>query len=99
MRRFSPLLLALGLSAPAFAQTKPTTTPNPLIRQMVEEVSEKNLRDDIDKLVSFGTRHTLSDTKSKKRGIGAARNWWKVSFASTPKPAGAASKWSRIPSW
>jgi len=29
----------------------------------------------VEKLVSFGTRHTLSDTKSDTRGIGAARRW------------------------
>ncbi len=33
------------------------------------------LRATVDKLVSFGTRHTLSTTTDPKRGIGAARNW------------------------
>lgn len=33
------------------------------------------LRDTITRLVGFGTRHTLSDTISKTRGIGAARRW------------------------
>jgi Zn-dependent M28 family amino/carboxypeptidase len=32
------------------------------------------------KLVSFGTRHTLSDTKSNTRGIGAAQRWVKSEF-------------------
>ena len=32
------------------------------------------------KLVSFGTRHTLSDTVSTTRGIGAARRWIKSEF-------------------
>jgi hypothetical protein len=59
---------------------------------MVEEVSEKNLRDDIDKLVSFGTRHTLSDTKSKKRGIGAARNWVEDEFKKYSKASGGRLK-------
>src|SRR3546814_2118565 len=31
-------------------------------------------------LVSFGTRHTLSDTKSDTRGIGAARRWIHAGF-------------------
>src|SRR3546814_14788321 len=35
---------------------------------------------DIRKLVSFGTRHTLSDTKSDTRGIGAARRWIHAEF-------------------
>ena len=34
----------------------------------------------IRKLVSFGTRHTLSDTLSEARGIGAARRWIKAEF-------------------
>ena len=33
------------------------------------------LRSTVDKLVSFGTRHTLSSATDPKRGIGAARNW------------------------
>ncbi len=35
---------------------------------------------DIAKLVSFGTRHTLSETESETRGIGAARRWIKAEF-------------------
>ncbi len=37
--------------------------------------SAERLETDIRKLVSFGTRHTLSDTVSETRGIGAARRW------------------------
>ncbi len=48
---------------------------NPLIAQMVNQVSETNLREDIDKLVSFGTRQTFSIQTSRKKGIGAARDW------------------------
>lgn len=35
---------------------------------------------DIERLVGFGTRHTLSGTKSDTRGIGAARRWIKAEF-------------------
>ena len=45
----------------------------PMIHQMVKDVSADRIETDIRKLVSFGTRHTLSDTKSETRGIGAAR--------------------------
>jgi len=34
------------------------------------------LRADVDKLVSFGTRHTLSSPTDPRRGIGAARRWF-----------------------
>lgn len=35
---------------------------------------------DIEILTGFGTRHTLSDTESDTRGIGAARRWIKAEF-------------------
>src|SRR5215211_391477 len=48
---------------------------DPEIEQMVKEISSDSLRSYINKLVSFGTRNTLSSTTDKKRGIGAAREW------------------------
>ncbi len=45
---------------------------------MVDEVSAKNIEGTIRKLVSFKSRHTLSDTTSKTTGSGAARNWIKA---------------------
>jgi len=44
------------------------------------QVSSQRIETDIRKLVSFGTRHTLSETKSNKRGIGAARRWIEEEF-------------------
>lgn len=51
-----------------------------LIYGIVSNVSKERLKSDVQKLVDFGTRHTLSDTISKTRGIGAARRWIKNSF-------------------
>jgi len=48
------------------------------IKQMVDEVSSQNIEANIRKLVSFKSRHTLSDTASKTEGSGAARNWIKA---------------------
>jgi Zn-dependent M28 family amino/carboxypeptidase len=45
------------------------------IEQMVKQVNSDSLRGYILKMVSFGTRSTLSSTTDKKRGIGAAREW------------------------
>jgi hypothetical protein len=45
---------------------------------MNDEVSSQNIESIVRKLVSFKTRHTLSDTASKTTGIGAARNWIKA---------------------
>jgi hypothetical protein len=45
------------------------------IEKMVNDVSKDSLQSYIKKLVSFGTRNTLSSTTDPRRGIGAARNW------------------------
>ena len=45
------------------------------IEAMVKEISPDSLKSYINKMVSFGTRSTLSSTTDKKRGIGAAREW------------------------
>ncbi|MGB0348049.1 MAG: M28 family peptidase, partial [Balneolaceae bacterium] len=42
--------------------------------------SSERLEIDIRMLADFGTRHTLSDTVSDVRGIGAARRWIKAEF-------------------
>ncbi|MBS1525055.1 MAG: M28 family metallopeptidase [Bacteroidetes bacterium] len=72
------LFLLLSIAASAGAQT--TIRQDATIRQMCDEVSSKNIETIIRKLVSFKTRHTLSDTTSKTTGIGAARNWIKSEY-------------------
>ena len=52
------------------------------------EVSQKRLRADVEKLVSFGTRHTLSSQTDPKRGIGAAVRWAQSEFRRTAKACG-----------
>ena len=47
---------------------------------IVDAVSETRIITDVETLANFGTRHTLSDTVSQTRGIGAARRWIKKSF-------------------
>ena len=42
---------------------------------IINQVSEERIKADITTLANFGTRHTLSDTLSQSRGIGAARRW------------------------
>ena len=43
--------------------------------ELAAAVSAERIRADIETLVGFGTRHTLSETQSETRGIGAARRW------------------------
>jgi Zn-dependent M28 family amino/carboxypeptidase len=46
------------------------------------------LRATVEKLVSFGTRHTLSSATDPKRGIGAARRWTASRFEAIGKQCG-----------
>jgi Zn-dependent M28 family amino/carboxypeptidase len=59
----------------SFVKAQTIIQRDPEIESMVKEVSSDSLRSYITKLVSFGTRSTLSTTTDKKRGIGAAREW------------------------
>lgn len=52
----------------------------PVLHDIAKSVSAKRIKQDITTLVNFGTRHTLSETKSSTRGIGAARRWIKAEF-------------------
>lgn len=70
-------LLIVSTGVCAFSQTT-IIKQDPQISKMVDEVSSKNIEATVRKLVSFKTRHTLSDTTSKTTGIGAARNWIKA---------------------
>ncbi|MBL0921540.1 MAG: M28 family metallopeptidase [Phycisphaerales bacterium] len=53
----------------------PSDAPPAEVRKAVREVDAARLRTHVDELAGFGTRHTLSDTASQDRGIGAARGW------------------------
>jgi hypothetical protein len=53
---------------------------DPRILDIVGDVSEARLEHDVRALAGFGTRHTLSDTVSDTRGIGAARRWLHAEF-------------------
>ncbi|MDC8003592.1 M28 family metallopeptidase [Aureisphaera galaxeae] len=53
---------------------------DPKMYDIIAGVSADRLEKDIATLANFGTRHTLSDTVSDTRGIGAARRWIKAEF-------------------
>jgi len=61
-------------------QAGPHLKVDPQIADMVRAVDAGRIEADIRTLVGFGTRATLSDTKSDTRGIGAARRWIKREF-------------------
>jgi len=53
---------------------------NRAIANIVREIDARNIEATIRKLVSFGTRNTLSEQNDPKRGIGAARDWLYAEF-------------------
>ena len=83
--RTGPLVAALltatvAAAQPAAQPAAPTPQPLPPARDLriaalIDAVSAERLRADVTALVGFGTRHTLSETASETRGIGAARRW------------------------
>ncbi|WP_218079818.1 M20/M25/M40 family metallo-hydrolase [Anthocerotibacter panamensis] len=81
MRVFAPLVMALALLSPLATEAQSAAPArDPQIEAVVAQVSGVNIEATIRKLVSFGTRHTLSDTTSPTRGIGAARAWVQSQF-------------------
>src|SRR3546814_20522097 len=76
-------ILSACLAAPAVVAADAPTAP-PATQALLHDIgtapSAERIESDIRKLVSFGTRHTLSDTKSDARGIGAARRWIHAEF-------------------
>ncbi|NMP30957.1 M28 family peptidase [Thalassotalea sp. M1531] len=81
------LPIAMLASASVFAMQVPPSE-QPVLRDIQQQVSADRLKTDVTKLVSFGTRHTLSETKSDTQGIGAARRWIKAEFEKISKQCG-----------
>ena len=78
------LAIAIGSSTPAFAADAPDTQ----LGAIADAVDARALRATIEKLVGFGTRHTLSETTSDTRGIGAARRWTRARFEAISRDCG-----------
>jgi hypothetical protein len=79
---FFGALLSAVLHAPATvrasqppAASADAAVLDPRIEKLLASISEERLQQLLQKLVSFGTRNTLSDATSTARGIGAARQW------------------------
>lgn len=80
------ILFFLFCSATISAQQ--TINNDPEIVNYVSQVNSDSLKSHIQKLVSFGTRHTLSSTTDKEQGIGAAREWVLSKFRTYAKNSG-----------
>ena len=87
--RLSLVLAGLLLASPVLAAEVPApSTDQPVLRTIAADVDAKALESTIRSLVGFGTRHTLSETKSETRGIGAARRWTQRRFEAISKDCG-----------
>lgn len=83
MRYFFETLLLSLVFVGTTASAQPSAVPpevNPAVQQMVDAVEGDRIESDVQTMVGFETRHTLSDTASDERGIGAARRWLKDEF-------------------
>ena len=80
------VVLLASLIAPYGTRPQAADSPPPAvdlrIYELVDATSAERIERDIRKLVGFGTRHTMSETESPTRGIGAARRWIKAEFDS-----------------
>lgn len=81
---FGVLTLLLGLPVAHAATDK----VDALLHELRSDVSAQRIENDIRQLANFGTRHTLSETESETRGIGAARRWVKAEFDKISKECG-----------
>lgn len=86
MRHRNRLLVVFSIflltSADTFGQARRRSpvSRNRTITNIVREIDARNIEASIRKLVSFGTRNTLSEQNDPNRGIGAARDWLYAEF-------------------
>ena len=76
------LALSLALIAsPLAAQGSESSAPE-------ANISQDRLKADVERMVAFGTRHTLSSQTDRRRGIGAAVDWGANSFRAIGRQCG-----------
>lgn len=80
-----PILLTALLAFPLLTAA---AKPQPELVQIAKGVQQSRLHATVARLVSFGTRHTLSDRTSETRGIGAAERWTAAEFEAISKACG-----------
>ncbi|HEY3860042.1 MAG TPA: M28 family peptidase [Gammaproteobacteria bacterium] len=85
-----PVLLSVLITTVAFAGDMAPVPPDehPVLGEIAQAMDPAELQSTLTTLVGFGTRSTLSDTKSDRRGIGAARRWVQARFEQISKDCG-----------
>src|SRR5579872_6174097 len=91
-RGHAVLALVLAMAVVCTAQSEPKVTADPQIAAALRQVSAQRIQANIEKLVSFGTRLTISaqesDAIAAGKGVGAAREWIKSEFERYSKDCG-----------
>lgn len=80
MKHLLPILILTIIQSYVQGQEISPSMNDSRLYDIIEDVSADRIEKDIRTLANFGTRHTLSDTLSDTRGIGAARRWIKSEF-------------------
>jgi hypothetical protein len=81
------MIIMSSLAAALLLQAAPPGETERLY-EIADAPSPERIMADIETLAGFGTRHTLSETKSDTRGIGAARRWIRDEFEAISKSCG-----------
>jgi hypothetical protein len=76
---FLPLLALPAISGAG--ATPPLPPPKAIVADIARAVDAARMRQTVEKLVSFGTRHTFSSQTDPTRGIGAALDWTLAEFS------------------
>ena len=88
LARCAFVLASAFVASALAADAPPPANDHPVLRDITRAVSPDQLHATDAKLVSFGTRHTLSNVRSDTRGIGAARRWVAARFGQISKDCG-----------
>ncbi|HYO99041.1 MAG TPA: M28 family metallopeptidase [Pyrinomonadaceae bacterium] len=83
---------ARGRAQAAASNSAAPARRDPDVARMLAEIDPRNIERTVRKLVSFGTRNTLSAQDNPARGIGAARDWLKSEFEAISRGAGGRLK-------
>ena len=91
MASTAALALAAWMANAAFTNTAHAAEDtDPIVRQILADISPQRIERRIRALVAFETRHTQSETESDKRGIGAARRWIERELRECSRASGGA---------
>jgi Zn-dependent M28 family amino/carboxypeptidase len=85
---FAPMMIGIVCTAAYSQRRAAPARGNPDIPKIVAQMSAPRIEASIRKLVSFGTRNTLSEQNDPTRGIGAARDWLYAEFQKAANESG-----------